>query len=146
MKALKRIKVGNTAGYERVPSEMLKPGGGGCLVYANDEVIPVPSVCKLQEMITKMNDSIYKRGMNVNVSKTTVMMFETSEIMTECDRSMCGVPRKDSCRNSDVRMRYGLKEDVVTRVERERNETRTTQGSGSEGPSRAMREPRCDSY
>ncbi|GBP13100.1 hypothetical protein EVAR_93069_1 [Eumeta japonica] len=33
-------------------------------------------------------------------------------------RSMCGVSHKDRCRNSDVRERCGLKEDVVTRVER----------------------------
>ncbi|GBP89818.1 hypothetical protein EVAR_66708_1 [Eumeta japonica] len=32
--------------------------------------------------------------------------------------SMCGVSRKDRCRNSDVRERRALKEDVVTRVER----------------------------
>ncbi|GBP35897.1 hypothetical protein EVAR_23146_1 [Eumeta japonica] len=31
---------------------------------------------------------------------------------------MCGVSSKDRCRNSDVRERGGLKEDVVTRVER----------------------------
>ncbi|GBP08510.1 hypothetical protein EVAR_77189_1 [Eumeta japonica] len=33
-------------------------------------------------------------------------------------RSMCVVSRKDICRNSDVGERCGLKEDVVTRVER----------------------------
>ncbi|GBP27034.1 hypothetical protein EVAR_11269_1 [Eumeta japonica] len=33
-------------------------------------------------------------------------------------RSMCGVSRKDRCRNSDVRARCGLKDDVVTGVER----------------------------
>ncbi|GBP06245.1 hypothetical protein EVAR_3592_1 [Eumeta japonica] len=33
-------------------------------------------------------------------------------------RSMCGVSRKDRCRNSDVRERCGLKDDVVTRVGR----------------------------
>ncbi|GBP93311.1 Wilms tumor protein homolog B [Eumeta japonica] len=33
-------------------------------------------------------------------------------------RSMCGVSRKNKCRNSDVRGQYGLKEDVVNRVER----------------------------
>ncbi|GBP64102.1 hypothetical protein EVAR_51102_1 [Eumeta japonica] len=33
-------------------------------------------------------------------------------------RSMCGVYWKDRCRNSDVTERCGLKEDVVTRVER----------------------------
>ncbi|GBP38186.1 hypothetical protein EVAR_18065_1 [Eumeta japonica] len=31
---------------------------------------------------------------------------------------MCGVSRKDRCRNSDVRERCGLKDDVETRVER----------------------------
>ncbi|GBP24391.1 DNA polymerase epsilon catalytic subunit A [Eumeta japonica] len=31
-------------------------------------------------------------------------------------RTMCGVPRKDKCRNSDVRGRCGLKKDVLTRV------------------------------
>ncbi|GBO99698.1 hypothetical protein EVAR_794_1 [Eumeta japonica] len=30
---------------------------------------------------------------------------------------MCGVPRNDRCRNSDVSEGSGLKEDVVTRVE-----------------------------
>ncbi|GBP89869.1 hypothetical protein EVAR_65758_1 [Eumeta japonica] len=33
-------------------------------------------------------------------------------------RTMCGVSRKGRCRNSDVRERCGLKEGVVTRVER----------------------------
>ncbi|GBP05350.1 hypothetical protein EVAR_76777_1 [Eumeta japonica] len=33
-------------------------------------------------------------------------------------RSMCGVSRKDRCRNRDVRERCGLKKDVVTREER----------------------------
>ncbi|GBP70363.1 hypothetical protein EVAR_51686_1 [Eumeta japonica] len=33
-------------------------------------------------------------------------------------RSMCAVFQKDRCRDSDVRERCGLKEDVVTRVER----------------------------
>ncbi|GBP68862.1 Acetylcholine receptor subunit alpha-like 1 [Eumeta japonica] len=33
-------------------------------------------------------------------------------------RSMCEVSRKNTCRNSDVRERCGLKEDVLTRVGR----------------------------
>ncbi|GBP76408.1 hypothetical protein EVAR_74457_1 [Eumeta japonica] len=37
--------------------------------------------------------------------------------------SICGVSRK--CRNSDVRKRRGLKEDVVTRVERTGVEAKT---------------------
>ncbi|GBP78264.1 hypothetical protein EVAR_66295_1 [Eumeta japonica] len=32
-------------------------------------------------------------------------------------RSMCGVSQKDKCRDSDVRERCGVKEDVVTGVE-----------------------------
>ncbi|GBP62830.1 hypothetical protein EVAR_44684_1 [Eumeta japonica] len=32
--------------------------------------------------------------------------------------SMCGVSRKDKCRNSDIRKRCGLKEDVVTGVDK----------------------------
>ncbi|GBP76936.1 hypothetical protein EVAR_53818_1 [Eumeta japonica] len=35
--------------------------------------------------------------------------------------------RKDRCRNSDVRERCGLKEDVVTRVERVTNKGTTAQ-------------------
>ncbi|GBP28992.1 hypothetical protein EVAR_83892_1 [Eumeta japonica] len=35
--------------------------------------------------------------------------------------SMCGVSRKDRCRNSDVRERCGLRKDVVSRVERDSN-------------------------
>ncbi|GBP21241.1 Nuclear pore complex protein Nup214 [Eumeta japonica] len=34
-------------------------------------------------------------------------------------RSICGGSRKDICRISDVRGRYGLKEDVVTKVEKD---------------------------
>ncbi|GBP51222.1 hypothetical protein EVAR_85434_1 [Eumeta japonica] len=33
-------------------------------------------------------------------------------------RSMCGVSQKNRCRNSDIRERCGLKEDVVTRAEK----------------------------
>ncbi|GBP60318.1 hypothetical protein EVAR_26730_1 [Eumeta japonica] len=33
-------------------------------------------------------------------------------------RSTCGVSRKDICKNSDIRERCGLKEEVVTGVER----------------------------
>ncbi|GBP36681.1 hypothetical protein EVAR_35267_1 [Eumeta japonica] len=36
----------------------------------------------------------------------------------KCDDSMYGVPLKNKCRNNDVRGRHGLKEDVVTRVEK----------------------------
>ncbi|GBO98641.1 Retrovirus-related Pol polyprotein from type-2 retrotransposable element R2DM; Endonuclease [Eumeta japonica] len=56
-----------------------------CLLYANDQVILAPSACGLQEMVNKMNDSIKKRGMKVNIGKTKVMMFEKVESTTECD-------------------------------------------------------------
>ncbi|GBP76949.1 hypothetical protein EVAR_45029_1 [Eumeta japonica] len=50
-----------------------------CLLYANDQVIPAPSECEL-EIINKMNDSVKKRGMKVNVSKTKVAVFEEGEM------------------------------------------------------------------
>ncbi|GBP66365.1 Mariner Mos1 transposase [Eumeta japonica] len=56
-----------------------------CLLYAYDQVIHEPSAFGLQEMVNKMNDSVKKRGMKVNVGKTKVMMFERGERMTECD-------------------------------------------------------------
>ncbi|GBP55157.1 hypothetical protein EVAR_90179_1 [Eumeta japonica] len=34
-----------------------------CLLHADDQVILTPSVCELQEMVTKMNDFIKKSGM-----------------------------------------------------------------------------------
>ncbi|GBP67262.1 hypothetical protein EVAR_47214_1 [Eumeta japonica] len=65
MKALKRIKVGKAAGYDKVWSETLRGGG---------------------------------------------------DIMASL--FICEESRKDRRRNSDVTERCGLKEDVVTRVER----------------------------
>ncbi|GBP08534.1 hypothetical protein EVAR_77208_1 [Eumeta japonica] len=72
---------------------------------------------RLQEMINKMNYSVKKRmkagyGKKKNKSRTNTLEIESL-------RSMCGgVSRKDRCRNSYVRERCGLKEDVVTKVER----------------------------
>ncbi|GBP89333.1 hypothetical protein EVAR_65165_1 [Eumeta japonica] len=53
-----------------------------CLMYADDQVILAPLACGLQEMINKMNDSVKKRGMKVNVCKTKVMLFERGESTT----------------------------------------------------------------
>ncbi|GBP22855.1 hypothetical protein EVAR_17209_1 [Eumeta japonica] len=98
-----------------------------------------PSASELQKMVLKMNDSIKKRGLKANASETKVMVFERGESTTECAilievkagygsrkmkvgsmlHSMCGVSQKDRCRNSDVRGRCGLKEDVVTAAIRE---------------------------
>ncbi|GBP69520.1 hypothetical protein EVAR_88421_1 [Eumeta japonica] len=119
-----------------------------CLLYADNLVILAPSTCGLQEMVNKINDSVKKRGMKLNVGKTKVMVFKRGESTTECDifiesenleqvkefiylgslftndvemrslRSICGVSQKCRCRNSDVRERCGLKEGIVTRVER----------------------------
>ncbi|GBP00899.1 hypothetical protein EVAR_2225_1 [Eumeta japonica] len=52
-----------------------------CLLYADNQVILTPSACELQEMVTKMYDSVKK----VNISKTKVMVFERAESTTECD-------------------------------------------------------------
>ncbi|GBP80832.1 hypothetical protein EVAR_99927_1 [Eumeta japonica] len=40
---------------------------------------------RLQEMVNKMNDSVKKRSVKVNVGKTKVMVFERGESPTECD-------------------------------------------------------------
>ncbi|GBP14649.1 hypothetical protein EVAR_93518_1 [Eumeta japonica] len=45
-----------------------------CLVYAKDQVILVMSAGGLQEMVTKMNDSVKNRGTKVNVSKTKLVV------------------------------------------------------------------------
>ncbi|GBP36860.1 hypothetical protein EVAR_96107_1 [Eumeta japonica] len=49
-------------------------------------------------------------------------------------RSLCGVTRKDRCRNSDVRERCDLKEDVVTRAERN-TETGERESASDPAPS-----------
>ncbi|GBP44845.1 hypothetical protein EVAR_75714_1 [Eumeta japonica] len=36
-------------------------------------------------MVNKINDSVKKKGMRVNVGKTKVMVFERGESTTECD-------------------------------------------------------------
>ncbi|GBP84055.1 hypothetical protein EVAR_67654_1 [Eumeta japonica] len=54
-----------------------------------------------------------------------------NEVEMRSLRSMCGVSRKDRCRNSDVRERCGLKKVVVTRVEGDHSFTKT--GPSKEG-------------
>ncbi|GBP13558.1 hypothetical protein EVAR_6905_1 [Eumeta japonica] len=56
-----------------------------CLLYADDQVILAPSACGLQEMVNKMNDSVKKKGMKVNVGKTKMIVLERGESTTECD-------------------------------------------------------------
>ncbi|GBP21269.1 hypothetical protein EVAR_11664_1 [Eumeta japonica] len=51
----------------------------------DDQVIVAPSACGLQEMVNKINDSVKKRGMKVNVGKTEMMVFERGKSATECD-------------------------------------------------------------
>ncbi|GBP32264.1 hypothetical protein EVAR_86096_1 [Eumeta japonica] len=99
-----------------------------CFLHANDQVILAPFKYELQEMVTKLDDSVKKSVMKVNIRKTK--MSERGESTTECEDQrgrdaisavciMCEVSRKDRCRSSDVRERCGSKEDVVTRVERD---------------------------
>ncbi|GBP35239.1 hypothetical protein EVAR_19459_1 [Eumeta japonica] len=68
MKAQKATKVGKAYGYDRVSSEMLSGG----------------EACGLQEMVNKVNDSVKKKGMKVNIGKTKVV-FQRAENKTECD-------------------------------------------------------------
>ncbi|GBP70798.1 hypothetical protein EVAR_52925_1 [Eumeta japonica] len=56
-----------------------------CLLYADDQVILSWLACGLQEIVNKMNDSVKKRGMKVNVGKTKVMVLERNESTTGCD-------------------------------------------------------------
>ncbi|GBP31297.1 hypothetical protein EVAR_31422_1 [Eumeta japonica] len=56
-----------------------------CLLYADDQVILALSKYRLQEMVNKVNDSVKRRGMKVNIAKTKVMVFERGESPTECD-------------------------------------------------------------
>ncbi|GBP38947.1 hypothetical protein EVAR_95697_1 [Eumeta japonica] len=56
-----------------------------CPLRADYQVIFVPSAGGLQKMVIKMNDSVNKRGMKVNVSKSKVMVFERGVSKTECD-------------------------------------------------------------
>ncbi|GBP55142.1 hypothetical protein EVAR_90163_1 [Eumeta japonica] len=56
-----------------------------CLLYVDDQVIFAPSACGLQVMVNKMNDSVKKKCMKVNVSNTKAMVFERSKSTTESD-------------------------------------------------------------
>ncbi|GBP30676.1 hypothetical protein EVAR_75897_1 [Eumeta japonica] len=55
-----------------------------CLLYTDDQVILAPSACGLQEMVNKVNDSVKKSGMKINVGKIKMIVFERSESTTEC--------------------------------------------------------------
>ncbi|GBP57038.1 Putative fatty acyl-CoA reductase CG5065 [Eumeta japonica] len=57
-----------------------------CLLYADDQVIILAlSAYWLQKMVNKMNNSIKKRGVKVNVGNSKVMVFERGESTTEWD-------------------------------------------------------------
>ncbi|GBP42489.1 hypothetical protein EVAR_29292_1 [Eumeta japonica] len=64
-------------------------------------------------------------GQNTSSSRDTATQRLRSRLLSDRTfmeirslRSICGMFRKDRCRSSDVREWCGLKEDVVTRVER----------------------------
>ncbi|GBP36258.1 hypothetical protein EVAR_85506_1 [Eumeta japonica] len=104
-----------------------------CLLYANDQVFLAPSACWLQEMLNKMNDSVKKRGMKVNIGFLIPMLMFGSEswvwekknknrinaVEMRSLHSMGGVSRKNRYKNSDVREQCGLNADEVTRAEKE---------------------------
>lgn len=56
-----------------------------CLLNADDQVILASSAEELQEMVTIMNVSLERKGMEVNVNKTKVIIFEREECMTGCN-------------------------------------------------------------
>ncbi|GBP14678.1 hypothetical protein EVAR_9589_1 [Eumeta japonica] len=49
------------------------------LLYANEQVILATLGCGPQEMINKMNDSVEKKSMKINLGKTKVMVFEKGD-------------------------------------------------------------------
>ncbi|GBP12787.1 hypothetical protein EVAR_101178_1 [Eumeta japonica] len=53
-----------------------------CVLYTDDQAIIALSACELQMMASKVNDSIKKNGLKVNVSETKVMVSERIESMT----------------------------------------------------------------
>ncbi|GBP83108.1 hypothetical protein EVAR_61268_1 [Eumeta japonica] len=69
-----------------------------CLLYADEQVILAPSARELREIVTKMDESIMKRFMKVNVSNTKAMVFERGESITECGIYIEALSRGDrSC-------------------------------------------------
>ncbi|GBP45683.1 hypothetical protein EVAR_35951_1 [Eumeta japonica] len=54
------------------------------LLYADNQVILALLACGIQEMVNKMNTSVKKRSMKVNVCTTKVMVFERGESTTGC--------------------------------------------------------------
>ncbi|GBP40274.1 hypothetical protein EVAR_83964_1 [Eumeta japonica] len=105
-----------------------------CLLYADDEVILAPSVCGLQDMVTKMNDSVKKRSMKeekVQLNAICIYVY----IYTDCNslkqvkefkydavevrslHDMSGVSLKDKCKKSIVREQCGLKIDAGAKLE-----------------------------
>ncbi|GBP19564.1 hypothetical protein EVAR_102112_1 [Eumeta japonica] len=61
---------------------------------------------------------IVKAGYGRKKNKSRINAVEMRSLC-----SMFGVPQKGRCRNSDVRERRGLKEDLVTRVEKASGKT-----------------------
>ena len=56
-----------------------------CLLYADDQVLLASSAEQLQDMVTLMNEAFKRKGMNINVNKTKVMVFEREEDVSVCD-------------------------------------------------------------
>ena len=65
-----------------------------CFLYADDHVILASLAEQLQDMVTLMNEAFKRKGMNVNVNKTRVMLFERDE-----DVSLCYVEKRVNAGN-----------------------------------------------
>ena len=48
-------------------------------LYADDQVILASSAEQLQDMVTSINEAFKRKGMNVNVNKAKVVVFERDE-------------------------------------------------------------------
>ncbi|GBP25066.1 hypothetical protein EVAR_19546_1 [Eumeta japonica] len=54
-----------------------------CSSYADDQLVIAPSARELQAIISKIKESVKKRGMEVNDSKTNTKVFERRDFNHE---------------------------------------------------------------
>ncbi|GBP62244.1 hypothetical protein EVAR_44652_1 [Eumeta japonica] len=113
-----------------------------CFLYDDDQIILTPSACGLQRcrmesecaLLAIMNNKSVSRQACLAIHKWVLIPtpMKSSEswvwqkknesrinvVEMQSLRSICEVSQKNRCKNAGVNERYGLKEDVVTRLEK----------------------------
>ena len=54
-----------------------------CLLYADDAVLIASSECELQALVTTLKEGCENNSLNLNASKTKVLLFERNEENSE---------------------------------------------------------------